>query len=315
MNMTANNSESVHNVDVVVVGGGSAGLGAAIALARSLRSVIVVDAGRPRNAPSDHAHNVLGREGISPLELVAAGRSEAIAYGVHILDDEVTAAAHVDGGVEVTTARGKQITARRLILATGLTDVLPDVDGVAACWGKTVLHCPYCHGYEVRGQRIGVLATGPMATHQALLFRQLSDDVTVFAHTATPDDEAMAQLRAVGVKIIDGDVARIAHDGDQVRLVVLADGAEFPVDAVVVGPRFEARAEIFEWLGGTVSEHPMGHFVETVMMGRTNVDNVWAAGNIADLSAMVSVSSGAGVMAGAAVNADLVLDDVRRAMA
>lgn len=313
MNMTSNNSDSVHTVDVAVVGGGSAGLGAAIALARSLRSVIVVDAGRPRNAPADHAHNVLGREGISPLDLVAAGRAEAIEYGVRILDDDVTAASHVDGGIEVTTASGQRITARRLILATGLIDVLPDVDGVAACWGKTVLHCPYCHGYEVRGQRIGILATGPMATHQALLFRQLSDDVTVFAHLATPDDEAMAQLRAVGVTVVEGEVARLSHVDDQVRSVVLSDGTEFPVDAVVVGPRFEARAQVYEWLGGTVSEHPLGHFVETGMMGRTAVENVWAAGNIADLSAMVSVASGAGVMAGAAVNADLVAEDVRRA--
>ncbi|GAB20506.1 putative oxidoreductase [Gordonia effusa NBRC 100432] len=307
--MTSNNLSTDH-VDVVVIGGGSAGLGAAIALGRSLRSVVVVDAGQPRNAPSDHAHNVLGREGISPRELITAGRAEAQSYGVRFLDDEVTAASRAADRFLIVTASGTEISARRVILATGLVDVLPDVDGVAQCWGKTVLHCPYCHGYEVRGQRIGILATGPMATHQALLFNQLSENVTVFAHTATPDDESLKKLAALGITVVDGEVARLDREGTQVSAVVLADGTTYPLDAVVVGPKFEARAEVYEWLGGEVTEHPMGHFVETEPMGKTAIDGVWAAGNIADLSAMVSVSSGAGVMAGAAVNADLVVEDI-----
>ncbi|MFW0790543.1 NAD(P)/FAD-dependent oxidoreductase [Gordonia sp. CPCC 205333] len=311
--MTSNNLSKDH-VDVVVIGGGSAGLGAAIALGRSLRSVVVVDAGRPRNAPSDHAHNVLGREGISPVELVAAGRAEAIAYGVRFVDDAVSEATRAADGFSIATASGREIVARRLILATGLVDVLPEVDGVAQCWGKTVLHCPYCHGYEVRGQCIGILATGPMATHQALLFNQLSDDVTVFAHTATPDVESLKQLAALGIPVVEGEVSRLDREGTEVRAVVLADGAEYPLDAVVVGPKFEARAQVYEWLGGEVTEHPMGYFVETGLMGKTPIDGVWAAGNIADLSAMVSVSSGAGVMAGAAVNADLVAEDAATAL-
>ncbi len=185
-------------VDVAVVGGGAAGLAAAVALGRSLRSVVVVDAGEPRNAPAAHAHNVLGREGIGPLDLLAAGREEARGYGVRFLADRVVTADREVAGFRLGLLGGSGVRARRLLLATGLVDELPEVPGLRRWWGTGVLHCPFCHGYEVRGQHVGVLGSRPGSLHQVLLFRALTDRVTFFRQDLDVPPETAAQFRALG---------------------------------------------------------------------------------------------------------------------
>lgn len=308
--------------DVVVVGGGAAGLSAAIALGRSRRSVVLVDAGEPRNAPAEGAHNVLGQEGISPLELLARGRAEAEAYGVRLVSGRVTGASgvvdsftlEIDGAPVASTTQ--QVTARRVILATGLVDELPDVPGVAQAWGHTVLHCPYCHGWEVRDQRIAVLATSENALHQVMLFRQLSDDVTLFLHDAPePTEEQWEQLAALGVRVVTPRVERLVVEGTQVRAVEVEGGRSFPVDAVAVGPRFVARTELYEALGGEKTLSPFGEQIVADPRGATAVPGVWVAGNSGDLMAMVAAAAASGVMAGAAVNGDLAVADLARAVA
>ncbi|HUG51933.1 MAG TPA: NAD(P)/FAD-dependent oxidoreductase [Terrimesophilobacter sp.] len=301
--------------DVAIIGGGAAGLSGAVALARSLRSVIVVDAGEPRNGPAAGAHNVLGREGISPLELLAAGRGEAEQYGAQIRQDRAVTAHRIDGGFEVGLAGGDSVRARRLLLASGLVDELPEVPGVREFWGTSVLHCPYCHGWEVRGQRIGVLGTNPNSIHQTLLFRQLSEHVTLFRHSmAEPDAQVQDQLTALNIEVVEGSVRQLRGESGAVRAVVLEDGREFPVDAVAVAPRFLARAELFEQLGGTLTEHPFGAFIEADPRGATALPGVWAAGNASDLAAMVTAATASGVVAGAAINADLVTEDANAAV-
>ncbi|MEX5303294.1 NAD(P)/FAD-dependent oxidoreductase [Kocuria sabuli] len=303
--------------DVAIVGGGAAGLSAAVTLGRSLRSTVVVDAGAPRNAPADGAHNVLGREGISPLELYAIGRIEAEGYGAQFRRGRAVTARRLGDadGFEVELDDGAPVRARRLLLATGLVDELPEVPGVRELWGKSVLHCPYCHGWEVRGRRIAVLGTSPLSVHQALLFRRLSDDVTLLRHTmADPGEEAWEQLSALGVPVVDGVVARLRSPDESLQSVVFEDGRELPVDAVTVAPRYTARGELYVQLGGTLTDHPMGTYVATGPMGRTEVPGVWAAGNVSDLAAMVATANGAGVAAAAAVNADLVAEDARAAV-
>ncbi|MFS0703615.1 NAD(P)/FAD-dependent oxidoreductase [Cellulomonas sp. 179-A 9B4 NHS] len=301
--------------DVVVVGGGAAGLAAAVTLGRSLRSVLVVDAGEPRNAPAAGAHNLLGREGVPPHELLAAGRREAGSYGAVVRRDRAAGARRDGDDLVVTLAEGGDVRARVLLLATGLTDVLPDVPGVRERWGADVLHCPYCHGWEVRGRRIGVLATSENAVHQTLLLRQLSDDVTLFLHTGPePDEAAHEQLAALGVRVVRGTVARLDHDDAALRAVVLTDGTRVDVDALAVAPRFVANADLYEQLGGTVSEHPFGTYVASTPGGRTDLPGVWVAGNTTDLAAMVGASAAAGVLAGAGINADLVHADAEAAV-
>ena len=308
--------------DVVIIGGGAAGLSGAVALARSRRSVLVVDAGEPRNAAADGVHNYLGREGTPPGELLALGRAELAGYGGEVVDGRVTAARRQDDvGFRVTLDDGHEVAARRLLVATGLVDELPDLPGVAERWGRDVLHCPYCHGWEVRDRGIGILATGPMAVHQALLFRQLSDDVTFFRHTAPeiPADE-VAQLVALGVRIVAGEVAELVVREDRLTGVRLVSGEVVPRSVAVVAPRFTANADVLASLGLRATEQEMrgavvGSVVAAEPTGATAVPGVWVAGNVSDLSAQVVVSAAAGLRAGAMINADLVAEDARRAVA
>ena len=193
--------------DVVVVGGGAAGLNGALILARSRRSVVVIDAGEPRNAPATVVHGLLARDGMPPAELLERGREEVRGYGGHVVPGEVVDAVREDNGFTLTLADGRTVAARRLLVTTGLTDELPDVAGLRGRWGRDVVHCPYCHGWEVRDQAIGVLASNPMSVHQALLFRQLSDDVTFFTHTMAPlDDDEAEKLTAMGIRVVPGEV-------------------------------------------------------------------------------------------------------------
>ncbi|GAB3664861.1 NAD(P)/FAD-dependent oxidoreductase [Nocardioides korecus] len=298
--------------DVVVVGGGAAGLSGAIALARSRRRVLVVDGGRPRNAPAEGVHNLLGQEGLAPAELVARGRETLRSYGGQLRVGTVVSGAAVADGFVLTVDDGTQVGARRVLVASGLVDELPDLPGVAERWGHQVLHCPYCHGWEVRDQRIGVLATGPAAVHQALLFSQLSDRVTVLAHLAPPSPDDVARLGAAGVRVVAGEVEALVGPERALQGVRLVDGTLVDLDAVVVAPRMVARSPLLESLGMTAADHPsgLGEHYPADPMGRTAVPGVWVAGNVTDLGAQVMGAAAAGLMAGAGINGELMEVDV-----
>ncbi|GAC47891.1 NAD(P)/FAD-dependent oxidoreductase [Gordonia aichiensis] len=307
-------------IDTLVIGGGPAGLAAAIALARSLRSVTVIDSGHQRNASAQGAHNVLGREGIAPLELLRAGRREAESYGAQLISGEVKSVTRVVSGTDVAfdaiLADESTVRARRLLLASGVVDELPDVDGLAPLWGRDVLHCPYCHGYEVRGARIGILGTGSSAMHQTLLFRQLSPHVALIDQGMPPlSDDERAQLGALGVDLVAGRVRQLATTtSGRLRAAKFDDGRELELDTLVVAPRFVARTALYESLGGDPTTTSAGVYIPTKMGGQTPLTGVWAAGNCADPMAMVGASAAAGTQAGAMINADLAMTDARRAV-
>jgi thioredoxin reductase len=308
--------ELANEYDVVVVGGGAAGLNGALMLARSRRSVVVIDAGEPRNAPAAGVHGLLGRDGMPPAELLELGRAEVRSYGGHVVAGRVIDVARNDGGFAVLVADGRTVHTRRLLVTTGLVDQLPDVAGLRERWGRDVVHCPYCHGWEVRDQAIGVLGSGPMSVHQALLFSQLSDDVVYFAHTRPPTSEEAAQLAARDIPVVDGDVSALQIKDDRLVGVRLTDGTVIPREAVVVASRMVARSDVLTGLGLDAVEHPSGagEYIPADAAGRTDVAGVWVAGNVTDLSAQVGAAAAAGAMAGAQIYADLITEETQAAL-
>ena len=302
--------------DVVVVGGGAAGLSGALMLARSRRSVVVVDAGEPRNSPAEGVHGLLGHDGVPPGVLLERGREEVRRYGGHVVTGLVVAASRDQDDFLVTLSDGRVVRARRLLVTTGLTDALPAVPGLAERWGRDVVHCPYCHGWEVRDWAIAVLGSGPMSVHQALLFRQLSDEVTYVSHTVPPSDEQAEQLAARGVTLVDGEAAGVEVDDDRLTGLRLVDGTVVDVQAVVVSTRMVARTGFLADLGLEAVEHPggVGQHITADATFRTSAPGVWVAGNVTDLSAQVGASAAAGAGAGAQINADLVAEETGRAV-
>jgi len=301
--------------DVVVVGGGAAGLSAGLMLARARRRVTVVDAGAPRNAPADGVHALLGLDGVSPAELLARGRAEVTGYGGEVIAGEVGDVSPAPEGFKIKMTNGDGLHARRLLIATGLVDELPEIPGLRERWGREVVHCPYCHGWEVRDKLIGVLATGPTSVHQALLFRQWTGDLRYLSNGREPSADEQAKLAAVGIPVISGRVTRLEAGGEHALGVCLDDGRVVEVDVVAVASRMVARAGAFSGIGIETAEHPMGSYIAADQAGRTAVPGVWVAGNATDLSAQVSAASADGARVAAQINADLVVEDTDRAVA
>lgn len=298
----------MEHYEAIVIGGGSAGLAAAIALGRSRRTVLVIDEGKPRNAAAQHAHNILGNEGINPLDFLSRGRHEAMNYGVQIIQGAVDGlSGSMKTGFRVTMS-GQAFSGDRIVLATGLVDDLPAIPGLARAWGDTAVHCAYCHGWEVRDQEILVLGIGPMSTHQAMMFSQLSPNVTFINHTpAALNDENRATLAALEIPVIEQAVQAIDFDAQgNLDSVTLADGRKVNAQALVVASQMNAQASLYLSLGGQLAENPLGTFIQVNEMGATALPGVYAAGNASNLGAMVMAAAASGTVAGAAINADLL---------
>jgi thioredoxin reductase len=309
-------------VDAIVIGGGAAGLSGALMLARSRRSVVVVASGDPRNAPADGVRGLLGLDGIAPAELLRRGREEVGRYGGLVLSGEVVSAAPAapapDGDLRfaVGLADGRVLHARRLLVATGLRDVLPDIPGLAAHWGHGVVHCPYCHGWEVRGEAIGVLDVGPASIHQVWLFRQLTDDLVYFSGATDLDDDTRARLAARGVTVVGTPVARVESDDRGVTGVRLTDGQVVPRRVLAVTTTVQARTDGLEGLGLPVEDLPNGtaRHLASGMAGTTQVPGVWVAGNATEPHAQVGACAAAGALAGSHINAQLAAADTAVAL-
>lgn len=304
--------------DVAVVGGSAAGLAAALQLGRQRRAVIVVDGEDPRNAPAAHMHSYLGHEGVPPAELTAIGREEVRSYGVEVVPGRaVDVTRTADGHLAVELAGGHTIVARRVLAATGLVDELPDVEGLADHWGGDVVHCPFCHGFEVRDRRVVQIVTSPMNLHQAGLWRQLSARFTVVVHDGVdPDDPELQALRAAGVAVVVGRARRIVPGDDgHVAAVELDGGSRIDADVVAVGPRFRARAEAFASLGLVPVAHAsgLGEVVETGPMGETSVLGLFAAGNVTDPRQQVLQAAADGSLVGGTIAFSLAAEDVEAA--
>ena len=307
--------------DVVVVGGGPAGLSAALTLSRARRAVLVIDNGQPRNAVADAAHNFLGHDGRPPLELLELGREEVARYGGRLIAGQVVSARREDNGLRLDLADGSTVAGRRLLIATGLSDGLPDVAGMSERWGRDVLHCPYCHGWEFQDRALAVLATGASAVEQALLWRQWSSDVMLLLNdTFEPSADDNRKLAARGIEVMSGKAVRLNIDDDALRGVVLADGTVVNCDAIALHSWTEPSLDGLDGIGVeveqfVVGEHAYGTRVASSSEGSTTVPGVWSAGNVAHPMDQVVMAASRGVQAAIAINADLVDEDTELALA
>ena len=302
----------MNEYDVAVIGGGAAGLSAALVLSRARRSVVVIDAGSPRNAAAAQMQGFLSRDGMPPTELLAIAAGEVAGYGGRLVRGTVSAVEpHGHGGFEVTFDSEDPLLARRVLVTTGLHDEVPEIPGVRERWGRDLLHCPYCHGYEVRDQALGVLGGTPEAVQHALVVRQWSDDVVYFNHDGALTTTQHEQLVARAIGVVDGHVTSLVVEDDRLTGIRLANGTVVPRRVVFVRPTFVPSSSLLTGLGCATRDDG---WVATDSTGLTSVPGVWAAGNAVNPRAQVITAAGEGSTAAIAINNDLVAEDTRLAV-
>lgn len=294
--------------DVVIAGGGPAGLNAALVLGRARRRVLVLDAGLGRNAPADGAHNVLSRDGIPPERLREAARADLENYpGVEVREIAATGIDGEAGGFVVELAGGTREEARRVLLATGMVDELPDIEGLRPLWGRSVLHCPYCHGWEVRDRALAVLVAGPMDVLMAgRLASGFSEDVVACTGGEDILDEGQRRLLSqAGVVIREEPIDRLEGDGDVLRRIVFADSAVLERDALFLHPPLRQRSDLATRLGCRILDDGA---VEVNDLQQTSVAGVFAAGDMARRPQMPNVGAQVGIAAAEGLTAAVMLD-------
>ena len=299
---------SAQHFDVVVVGGGPAGLSAALVLGRMRRRVLVLDTESPANAASNAMHGFLSRDGTPPAEVRRAAREQLGVYQtVEYRRLAARAARRLPaGGFEVDLDDGTEVASRRLLLAHGMRYGLPGLEGVAEAWGRHVFHCPYCHGWEVRDRAIAVYGGGDRAVHQALLLVSLSDDVVLLTDgDAELPAEQSERLAGAGVGLVDDRVERIEEDGGGLR-IVFTGRAPLARHALFIQPELALASDLAASLGAALTE--VGS-VETDAAGQTSVRGLYAAGDAGSTVQSVAVATGSGARAAYAINAELVMED------
>lgn len=285
--------------DVIVIGGSFAGLSAAMQLARARQNVLVIDAGLPRNRFAEEAHGFFGQDGRAPAAIMRAARRQLRRYStVELISGEATSAYAVDDGFAVTLAAGDERLARRLVLATGVADELPPVPGMQERWGSSVLHCPYCHGYEVRDQPLGVLAAHTMSPHQALLIPDWGPTTYFTQGQYEPEPSDLLTLKARGVAVERTPVVELLGDAPALDGVRLSDGRIVEVAALFTAPRTKPATPLAQLLGCEHEDGPTGPYVKVDQWGATSVPGIWAAGDAATPMHNATLASAAGVLAG-----------------
>lgn len=293
--------------DAIVVGGSFAGLSAATYIARGRRSVCILDTGSPRNRFAAHSHGFLGQDGNAPGLILATARAQVAAYPTtSFIETAAVSAAKEPEGFAVRLATGEVLESTKLVLAFGISDELPAIPGLAERWGRSVIHCPYCHGYEFSGQRLGVLHVSPRSIHQALLISEWGPTTFYLDGAAEPDAAALAQLEKRGVAIEPAPVRALHGKGDQLAAVELADGRMSDLEALYLGPPTRLNSDIAQQLGCELEEGFFGPFLRTDGDKMTTVPGVYAAGDITRAVHNVTWAAADGVTAGTSLHRSLV---------
>jgi thioredoxin reductase len=296
--------------DAIIIGGSYAGLNAAMQLVRARRRVLIIDDNRPRNRFAARAHGVMGRDGMPGSEIAAEARAQVAAYPTAAFRrGEVVGVQSGACGFSVSLADGGQVTGRRVLLAHGVQDVLPDLPGVKERWGRKVLHCPYCHGYEIGGGPIGVLGASPMSVHQAVMVAEWGQVVLFLNDKLEPDAEQARMLERRGVIVEAMPVAALEGEGAGLDGARLADGRLIPLKAVFVGPRLRLNGDLAQAMGCEIEETPLGEMIRTDDLKQTTVPGVFAAGDAARMMSNVTLAAADGVMAGIGLHRSLIEED------
>ncbi len=292
------------NFNVIIIGGSYAGLSAAMALGRSLKSVLIIDNGQPCNAPTPHSHNFLTQDGQTPGAIAAIGKQQVQQYPtVQFYDGVAITGKKMENGFEISTGSGKTFMAKKLIFATGIKDLLPQIEGLAGCWGKTVIHCPYCHGYEFRNKRTGIMANGELAFHITMLVNNLSQYITIFTNgPATFTPEQLDKLQQHDIAIITTPIASIANTNGNISGINFTDGTSMSLDALYARVAFEQHCAIPQTLGCVLNEQG---YIQVDNMQQTNIPGVYACGDNSSFMRSVANAVATGNLTGAAVNAEL----------
>lgn len=293
--------------EVIIIGGSYSGLSAAMALGRSLRKVLVIDSGKPCNEQTPHSHNFLTQDGKTPKEISELAKNQVEDYKtIQFYNGKAISAQKTDFGFEITTDKGEIFSSKKLIIATGITDEIPDIKGFAECWGISLIHCPYCHGYEYKGKKTGIIANGDKGFHIASLVKNLTDDVTIITREAANfTDEQREKLERNNIQIIESEISELKHQNGMIENILFSDGKEMNFEAVYGAFPFQQHSEIPKQLGCEFTE--FGH-IKTDFMQKTNVPGVFVCGDNSSMMRSVSNAVMTGNVAGAMVNMELVTD-------
>ncbi len=290
--------------DAIIIGGSYAGLSAAMSLGRSTRRTLVIDSGKPCNRQTPHSHNFLTQDGNTPAAIAALSRSQVEKYpSVQFHEGLVLSGKKTEDGFAVSTEAGASFSAKRLVFASGIIDEMPDIDGFAECWGISVIHCPYCHGYEFRKQKTGIMANGERAFHLAPLVRNLTDQLIIFTNgEADFSEEQISRLRANDVQIIEKTVKGIKHENGQINHVIFHDDSHLELEALYAAIPFKQHTDVPRILGCELAEHG---FIQVDEFQKTTVDGIFACGDNTTPMRSVAGAVNAGNKAGAVVNMEL----------
>lgn len=295
--------------DTIIVGGSFAGLSAALYLGRARRSVLVLDTRAPRNRFADASHGMFGHDGSAPQAMIATMRKQVAAYpSVRFRDARAADAVRSTDGFRIMLEDGTSVESATVILAFGVSDILPELPGLAERWGRSVIHCPYCHGYEFSDRPLGVLYISPISLHQATLVPDWGP-TTLFLNGAMIDEADTAKLRRRGVAIEPAHVERLVGDGANLSAVRLQSGEERPVDALYVGPPYRFSSDLAERLGCAIEAGPLGPQITVDAMKATSVAGVYAAGDITGMAHAVTFACADGAMAGLAIHRSVVFGE------
>ena len=295
--------------DVIIIGGSNAGLSAGMSLARALRKVLIIDSGTPCNKQTPESHNFLTHDGRKPAEILEAGKAQLLKYStVSILKSLATGASGSNNNFEVSTFDSRRFVSKKLLFATGVKDIMPDIDGFAECWGISVLHCPYCHGYEFKERKTGVLTNGEFATDFGMLIRNWTNDLTLFTNgESTLTQEQLQKLSKRNITLVEKRIKNLTHQKGYIQSILFEDGSSQELEAVYARPPFEQHCKIPEQLGCAVNDQG---YIEVDEFKRTTVPGIYAAGDNITRFRSVANAVASGNTAGAFINHDLINEEV-----